>query len=161
MNEYNEVIKEIDMDGNIYEVAIVKAFDLLYFTIDVEASKPTPYNLNDNQLKIPNKFLITQIMTRAETNALAGFMLKINGMLYPSKSYFLDASNKLATQSLGVYTKLFYCATTMNHYKNLNIKINEGDLLKFYVYNTHTSPQEIYVHLIGYRIFEKVLKPIP
>lgn len=161
MDVYDEIIRQIDIHGNKYEVAVVKEFDMLDFTIDVEANQATPYNLNNNALKFANDFCISQIQILSETNGLAGFLLNIAGNLIPSRTYFLDASNELATQPLGANTKGFRCTTTLRRYRQLDISVHEGDLLKFYVYNTHTSAQEIYISLIGFRIFKKVLKPIP
>lgn len=160
MDIYSEVVTQIDLNGNKYEVAIVKEFDILGFVIDVEASKTTPYNLNDNALKFEHNFLITQIIAHAETNALAGFLLKLNGALVPSLSYFLDASNELLTQPLGANSRGFNCTALVKNWINLDLKIGKGEKLQFYVYNTHTSPQELHITLLGYRVFEKILKPI-
>lgn len=161
MDIFQEVVKQIDMYGKIWKIAIVKEFDMLRFTIDVEASKATPYQLNSNDLEFKNGFLITQLSFRAETNSLAGFLLQINAKFVPSLWYFLDASNALATQPLGSTARGFDATTTLRAVKDLNIKINRGDKLKFYVYNTHTVAQELYIDLIGFRIFERVIKPIP
>ena len=160
MDIFQEIVKQIDQNGNVYEVAIVKESDMLRFTIDVEASKPTPYQLNSNELTFQNAFLITQLSFRAETNTLAGFLLQINAKFVPSLWYFLDASNILATQPLGSTARGFDATTTLRAVKDLNIKINQGDKLKFYVYNTHTSAQELYIDLIGFRIYQKIIKPI-
>jgi len=161
MDSFNEIIQQIDIFGNKFEVAVVKEFEMIDFTIDVEANKATPYNLNDNVLKFANDFCITQIQILSETNELAGFLLSIAGNLYPSRTYFLDASNDLATQPIGDKTKGFRCTTLLRRYQQLNICVNKGDLLKFLVYNTHTSAQEIYITLIGFRINHRILKSIP
>jgi len=161
MDEYDEIVKQIDAFGNKFEVAVVKVFEMNEDTIDVEANKTTPYNLNTNALRFENDYCITQIKVLAETNGLAGFLLDIAGNLIPSRTYFLDASNELATQPLGANTKGFRCTTLLRRYQQLNICVHKGDLLKFLVYNTHTVDQEIYITLIGFRTFTKVLRSIP
>ncbi|MHA1292227.1 MAG: hypothetical protein ACTSQJ_06115 [Promethearchaeota archaeon] len=160
MDEYDEIVKQIDVFGNKFEVAVVKEFDPIDFTIDVEANQATPYNLNDNSLRFANDYCISQIQVLSETNGLAGFLLDIAGKLIPSTTYFLDESNELATQPLGIYSKGFRCTTLLRRYQQLNIYIHKGDLLKFYVYNTHTEAQEIYITFIGFRVFKKILKSI-
>ena len=161
MDSFNEIVKQIDQNGNIYEVAIVKAFEILEITIDVEASNATPYLLNDNAIRFDNAFQITQIHTQSETNALAGFLLKCDGSICPVLSYFLDATTLMKTMPLGAYTKGFWCNTTVRRYPDLDIKICKDANMRFYVYNTHTSAQEIYITILGYRIYERVLKPKP
>ena len=160
MDEYNEIVKQIDLEGNVYEVAVIKTFEPIEFTIDVEANKTTPYHLNENSLRFANDYCISQIQVLSETNGLAGFLLDIAGNLIPSRTYFLDASNKLATVPLGAYTKGFRCTTLLRRYQQLDICVYKGDLLKFWVYNAHTVDQEIYITLIGFRILKKVLKLI-
>lgn len=160
MDEFNEIVKQIDLEGNVYEVAVIKEFDPIEFTIDVEANQATPYNLNDNSLKFANDYCISQVQVLSETNGLAGFLLDIAGSLVPSRTYFLDASNKLATVALGAHTKGFRCTTLLRRYQQLDICVYKGDLLKFWVYNTHTVAQEIYITLIGFRLFKRVLKLI-
>lgn len=160
MDEFNEIVKQIDLEGNVYEVGIVKVFEPLEFTIDVEANKAKPYNLNDNFLRFANDYCISQIQVLSETNGLAGFLLDIAGNLIPSRTYFLDATNELKTVALGANTKGFRCTTSLRRYQQLNICVHKGDLLKFLVYNTHTSAQEIYITFIGFRILKRVLKLI-
>jgi len=159
MKEYDEISKQIDQDGNIIEVAIVKHFAMYEFVIDIEANKTVPYQINENSIKFPNDFLITDILTQAETNSLAGFLLKLDGSLLPNLSWYIDASTKAKTVPLGVNTRGFACNTNMKRFPNLAIKIKQDDTLNFYVYNSHTSAQEIHVILLGYRIFEQVLNP--
>lgn len=161
MDMYQEVVEQIDMDGNIYKVAIIKEFAPIEFTIDVEANKATPYNLNDNEIRFSHEYCISQIQVLSETNGLAGFLLNIAGKLIPTITYFLDATNKLATQPLGAHTKGFRCTTLLRRYQQLDICVNKGDILKFLVYNTHTVAQEIYITFVGFRTFQKVLKPVP
>lgn len=161
MDTIDEIIKQIDFQGNIYEVAVIKELEPLRFTIDVEASKATPYAINNNKLAFPNDYIIKDIITLAETNALAGFMFKIGGIYYPKLWYFLDASNELSTKTLGTYSKLFYCTNSgLTFYQDLNIEISKDSNLEFYVYNTHTSAQEIYIDFIGYKVFRKIIKQL-
>lgn len=159
MEVFNEIVKQIDMDGNIYEVAIVKEFDMLDFTIGIEGNK-TPYNLKDNKIRFPHDFYISQIELFSETNDLAGFLLNIGGIMYPSKSYYLDKNTTLVQKGISEYMVGFKATTTLRRYADLNIQIRKGDLLKFYVYNAHSLAQKIYVNLIGYRIYKRVLKPV-
>jgi len=160
MHVLDEIIKQMDLEGNVYEVGIIKDFEPIEFTIDVEANQATPYNLNDNVLKFANDYTISQIQVLSETNGLAGFLLDIAGKLIPSRTYFLDATNKLATVPLGANTKGFRCTTLLRRYMDLDICVLKGDLLKFLVYNTHTVAQEIYITFIGFRTFKRALKLI-
>jgi len=161
MDIINEVVKQIDINGKEYRVAVVREFDVIEITIDVEASKTTPYAIKNNFIKFSNKFVIDQLTIFSETNALAGLLLKNSGNLIPSISYYVDASNAITSKALGTYTKGFYSTTTLNHYRDLNIVIEKEGKLEFLVYNTHGSAQMLYIKLFGYRLFEKVLKLNP
>lgn len=161
MDIINEVVKQIDIKGNQYDVAIVREFECIDVIIDVLNGTTVPIVQYESSIKFVNKFLLEQIITRAETNALAGFLLKHSGNLLPSITYFADASNDLVGQPLGANTLGFYCTTTLNHYRDLNIMIEKDGKLELLVYNTHSSPQKLYLHFLGYRLYEKVLKRIP
>ena len=58
MESVDEIIKQIDFEGHIFEVAIVKEYEQFSFIIDVEANKTIPYHLNLNKIKFTNDFII-------------------------------------------------------------------------------------------------------
>jgi len=158
METINEIIKQVDLQGNIHKVAITKDFDVLSFIIDVEANKTKPYQLNSNEIKFPNDFVILRFHTFAETNALAGFIIGINNRLYPSRFYFLDASNAIKTYPLdSTYATGFYCSNILIVKHEVEIEIPKDSNLIFYVYNAHTSDQEIYIEMKGYHIFKRII----
>ena len=160
MDLINEIQKQIDADGKIYQVAVIKQFDIIDVVIDSTKSITIPAMVNNSQLKFENDFIITDIITRAETDALAGFLLEVAGFKYPSITYLTNTTKSMESQALGVYTLGFYCSTTENKYANLNIDIKHGNLLKFLCYNANAGEQFLYIKLIGYKIFNRVLKQL-
>lgn len=141
-------------------VAILKEFYPIYLIIDVEANKTSPYHLASNMKTFDFGYEITEIQTLAETNALAGALLDINGQIVPSEIYFIDATPKnfVPIAYSATQAKFLYCTNAnMTRYKSLNIKLDAGWKLKILPYNAHTVAQEIYLLILGNKIFTKII----
>lgn len=159
----NQVIyDQVRINGDILKIAIEKIFKPMLFVIDVEASKTTPYRINNNQKKFQFNYELHYVWIRAETNNLVGTIIQINDKFYPEEIFFIDPTNDFAVQQHeSAYGRDFFRPETAfadTKKYHLFVDLPKDWVLRFFPYNTHSTAQMLYVNFIGYEKTTRIIR---
>lgn len=125
-------------------------------TVDIPLSTAN-YTQIATKKEFPFSYLITSISLLAETNALAGLKLRINGKMYPELALSVDGSNDFVPNT----TEGFRANATLTTIYDFNLFVDKPFYLEIFGVNTHTVAQSIYLIINGWIIdLKEVLKVI-